>query len=392
MNNINFHDSLYAPFGGFRLEKAPFSKILLKKRWSSVVYCPKPEEREPGAMYPRAIEISNDKEGECKLLATFECYTFEQPCFPIYESVDEGKSWKQVGKVEDVQNGSGCRYQPHLYQLQSDCGKMNKGTVLCAGNIIPDDFSSTSLQVFSSSDCGRTWKFMSEIINGGKAEVDPANGKRPVWEPFLIDDGEGVLYCFYSDEQYAQTNGYNQALLHKKSYDGGFSWTEPILDVAFAGGVLRPGMPVITKLGNATYMMVYEIVNQDRVPVYFRKSDSLDDWGETDFIGNPIISSNGEYLSGTPYVTWIPYGGKDGTILATGRGFSHIMANSHAGEGFWEQQEKLLDVDNQMGFTGYSQCIVPINNGKQIMNLSPVNISNKTAMIASAVADVYERV
>lgn len=138
--------------------------------------------------------------------------------------------------------------------------------------------------------------------------------------------------------------------------------------------------------------MVYEVVNQDRVPVYFRKSDSLDDWGEIDFMGNPIISSNGEYLSGTPYVTWIPYGGKDGTILATGRGFSHIMANSLSGEGFWEKQERMLDVDNQMGFSGYSQCIIPIHNGKQILNLCPINSSDKCAMITSAVADVYERV
>lgn len=391
MNNVNFHDSLYAPFGGFQLDKAPFSKIVLKKRWSSVVYCPNPEEREPGSMYPRAIEVITDKDGESKLLATFECYTFKQPSFPIYESVDKGKSWKLVGKVEDTMNGYGCRYQPHLYQLQSNCGKLNKGTILCAGNIIPDDFSSTSLQIFSSTDYGKSWEYISEIINGGKAEVDPSDGKRPVWEPFLIDDGNGVLFCFYSDEQYAETHGYNQALLHKKSYDGGISWTEAKLDVAFPGGLLRPGMPVITKTGSS-YVMVYEIVNQDRVPVYFRKSDSLDDWGELDFMGNPIVASNGEYLSGTPYVTWIPYGGEEGTILATGRGFSHIMANSLAGDGFWDKQEKMLDVDNLMGFTGYSQCIIPINTGKQILNLCPVNISNKSAMIVSAVADVYEQV
>lgn len=153
MNNNNFHDSLYAPFGGFLLDKAPFSKIALKKRWSSVVYCPNQEAREPGAMYPRAIEIVNDKENTSKLLATFECYTFKKPYFPIYES---------------------------------------------------------------------------------------------------IDDGKGTLYCFYSDEQYAKTKGYNQALLHKKSNDGGISWTEAKLDVAFDGGVLRPGMPVIAKLGDAS--------------------------------------------------------------------------------------------------------------------------------------------
>lgn len=391
MKNMDYHGSLYAPFGGFLLDKIPFSNVILKKDYSSLVYCPKVGERVPGAMYPRAIELKKKNKG--KILATFERYTYGQPYFPIYESSDLGKTWIEISKIEDKESGFGCRYQPHLYELQSKCGELEAGTVLCAGNIIPDDFSTTSLRIYISNDSGKNWEYLSEVAQGGRAEVDLTNGeRRPVWEPFLMDDGNGVLYCFYSDEQYDREKGYNQALLHRKSVDGGMTWMEPVIDVGFKGNILRPGMPVIAKLGNSEYIMVYEMVNQDRVPVYFRKSKTLDDWGDMDFMGNPIISANGEYLSGTPYITWIPYGGEKGTLLATGRGFSHIMANSLAGEGFWVRQEKMFEVDNQYGFSGYSQCVVPIDEGKKILNLCPVHISTTSAMIGAAVADVYEKV
>ena len=34
--------------------------------------------------------------------------------------------------------------------------------------------------------CGRTWSFLSEIVSGGHAVVDPEekDENRPVWEPF----------------------------------------------------------------------------------------------------------------------------------------------------------------------------------------------------------------
>ena len=145
MKNINYHDSLYAPFGGFLLNEDSFSAVQLKKRHSSVVYCPRHEEREPGSMYPRAIVLNHNGENNGKILATFECYTYKTPVFPIYESNDNARSWKFIGRVEDKEKGFGCRYQPHLYEMPCDSGKVKEGTILCAGNIIPNDFSSTSL-------------------------------------------------------------------------------------------------------------------------------------------------------------------------------------------------------------------------------------------------------
>jgi len=390
MKNTEFRESLYADFGGFLLPEEPSSYVVLKLSHTSIVYCPSEEKPEPGSMYPRAIELMHGNNDRGVLLATFECYVNDEPVFPIYRSENQGRSWSLVGNIEDKESHFGCRYQPHLYEVPCTCGELSAGTILCAGNIIPKDNSSTSLRLYKSVDSGKSWKYISEIIAGGKAEVDiKEDVERPVWEPFLISDGNGCLYCFYSDEKYAKTKNYNQALFHKKSFDGGKTWSKPVTDVAFSDGILRPGMPVISKIGSNKYIMVYEMVNQEGVPVYFRISDSLDDWGEVDFIGNPVRCVDGSYISGTPYVTWIPSDNENGTILVSGRGFSHVVANSHGGSGFWEKMEQLLLVDNQYWFSGYSQCLVPICEGKKILNLSPVNCSNKKAMIQAAVANVF---
>ena len=221
--------------------------------------------------------------------------------------------------------------------------------------------------------------------------VDPEekDENRPVWEPFLTVTPDGRLICFYSDERYLAGSGYNQLLAHKISADGGLTWQREKIDVAFPGGRLRPGMPVVAALPEGKFIMVYEMVNQDKIPVYFRISDSIEDWGDPDFMGNPVCCADGSCLTGTPYVSWIPQGGPVGTILITGRGFSHIMANSQMGNGFFEKMDTLVDIDNTCGFAGYSQCTLPLHGGKQILNLCPRQISERLALIEAALADVY---
>ena len=390
MNHYSVHDTLYEENGNFRLTKEECG-ILLKKKKSSVVYCPKEDERRPGAMYPRCICLAHNGEKNGTLLASFECYSHGTPVFPIYESNDDGESWHRLSEIRDEEKGFGCRVQPHLLELPVTCGTVEEGTILCAGNIIPSDFSSSCLHLYQSTDCGKTWSFLSEIVSGGHAVVDPRepDANRPVWEPFLTVTPDGKLICFYSDERRAAGSGYNQLLAHKVSPDGGRTWGEEKIDVAFPGGRLRPGMPVVAALPRGRFIMVYEMVNQDKIPVYFRISDSIEDWGDRDFMGNPVCAADGSYLTGTPYVSWIPQGGPEGTILVTGRGFSHIMANSRMGEGFFVKLDSLVDIDNTCGFAGYSQCILPLHGGKQVLNLCPRQISGELALIEAAVADVY---
>ena len=310
------HDSLYAPNGGHVPKEGGSCSILLKKRYTSVVFCPgEPFEgqRGPGSMYPRCICLEHNGEKNGTLLATMEYYTETTPVFPVYESTDDAHSWHYLSCVEDTQLGQGCRFQPHLFELPCDMGKLKEGTILCAGNIIPQDMSTTTLHMYKSEDAGKTWEFVSEIVKGERDEKHIMG--LPVWEPFLLQSPDGRLFCYYSDERYKDHGNYNQLLAHKVSEDGGYTWGEEKIDVAFPDGNLRPGMPVVAYLPNGKFIMVYEMVNEDRIPVYFRISDSMDDWGEPDFMGNPIVAVDGSYLTGTPYVAWINKGGKDGTIL-----------------------------------------------------------------------------
>ena len=68
-----------------------------------------------------------------------------------------------------------------------------------------------------------------------------------------------------------------------------------------------------------------------------------------------------------------------------------VWANSSLGEGFWEPMDALIPLDNTRGFSGYSQCLLPLHGGKRLLSLCPRNISDQLAMIECAVADVYVR-
>jgi hypothetical protein len=105
-----------------------------------------------------------------------------------------------------------------------------------------------------------------------------------VWEPLLGLDKSGRLVAYYSDERY-ETDKYDQLLAHKVSEDGGVTWDKEVFDVAVADGKTRPGMAVITQLPNGKYMMVFEIVGIEGVPVHYKLSDDGVSWGDPADLG-----------------------------------------------------------------------------------------------------------
>lgn len=136
---------------------------------------------DPRVLYARAIQLSDGS-----LLSTWENYSPEPPLvyFPIFKSTDGGVSWTEIGKIEDQVNGWGLRYQPDLYELPRAIGKFPKGTIIGSGNSIPTDLSKTKIDVYASTDGGKSWKFVSSIAEGGEAR--PNNGLTPVWEPYMM--------------------------------------------------------------------------------------------------------------------------------------------------------------------------------------------------------------
>lgn len=366
-----------------------YCNIIIEKVTSGVIYCPTLDEFPPGIMYPRAIELKcGSYKG--KILATFEKYTRNTPFFPIYESNNGGLNWKLISKVEDQKNGWGMRYQPFLFELPVKCGNLKAGTILCAGNSIPNNLEKTELVLYKSVDGGFTWEYMSSIAKGGAAIVDnkDENSIRPIWEPYLYLDLNNNLICYYSDEGHLK-DGYNQILAHKISYDGGYTWSDITIDVSLQGG-LRPGMPIVTRLPNGSFIMVYEIVNVKGIPVYFRISADGLNWGDPEDYGKKIESFDGSYLTGTPYITWINKGGKNGTIIVTGRGYGYMLANSNLAEGPWVKIKQLVDIDNSYGYCGYSQCLLGIKNDEYILSLCPAQMNPELGQLVYGIGKIYD--
>jgi hypothetical protein len=121
------------------------------------IFDPPENYTDPRVLYARTLLIDQDCETDSVLLATWENYlpnndTF--PYFPIYQSLDLGLTWSERSRVYDQVNGWGLRYQPFLYEMSETIGDFEAGTILLAGNSIPDDLSKTRIDLYASTDKG----------------------------------------------------------------------------------------------------------------------------------------------------------------------------------------------------------------------------------------------
>ncbi|ERT02674.1 hypothetical protein HMPREF1624_00975 [Sporothrix schenckii ATCC 58251] len=292
---------------------------------NKVIFTPPSTYTDPRVLYPRTVELRDGT-----LLATWENYSPEPPAvhFPIYQSVDNGSSWSEISHVTDQTNGWGLRYQPFLYELPADVGHFKAGTVLCVGNSIPTDLSRTQIDVYASTDHGHTWTFVSHVAAGGKAHPD--NGQTPVWEPFLIYYRSQII-LYYSDQRDPK---HGQKLVHQTSTDL-LTWDTTVDDVAYADYKLRPGMSTVVLLPNNQYLLTYEYGGAPGgFPVYYRIA--ADPRAFSAAKEHPLVVGSTRPTS-SPYVTWTPYGGINGTILVSAYSHSQVFSNSALGdETKWE--------------------------------------------------------
>lgn len=302
------------------------------------IFYPPADYSTPRTLYPRTVQLPSGA-----LLATWENYSPEPPLvyFPIHRSLDGGRSWHPFSRVTDQVNGWGLRYQPFLYYLPESIGRYPAGTILCAGNSIPANLSKTQIDLYASRDDGYTWEFVSHIAAGGEAEPD--NGLTPVWEPFLLAY-EGKLVCFYSDQR---DPAHGQKLSHQVSADL-LHWDAPSDDVAYPTYTDRPGMTTVTHLPNGQWMMTYEFGGGPVVgasnstygfPVYYRIAASPLLFNKS--VGQPLIakSANGMQIQpqSSPYLTWSPVGGDNGTIVVSSGTYEQVFLNRALGaSGAWK--------------------------------------------------------
>ncbi|KAJ9098059.1 hypothetical protein QFC19_006494 [Naganishia cerealis] len=263
------------------------------------------------------------------ILSTWENYSPEDEglvYFPIYASSNNGKKWENYSTVHDQVNGVGLKYQPDLYELPRDIGGFKKGTILLAGNSIPRDLSTTQIDLYASTDQGKTWKFVSHVTaRAGKAL--PNNGETPVWEPRLMEYN-GQIICYYSDQRDPR---YGQKMVHQISSDL-YNWGPVVDDVTSPVYDHRPGMPTVAHLPNGQYIMTYEFYGapETAFAVYYKLSDDPTKFGEKQ--GQVIRSQDGTVPVGSPFVVWTPAGpDANGTLVVSASSNSEVFFNTKLG-------------------------------------------------------------
>ncbi|KAJ6618201.1 hypothetical protein B0H10DRAFT_2217967 [Mycena sp. CBHHK59/15] len=211
------------------------------------------------------------------ILATTAYAGDSPPFFPIFSSSDRGASWKWLSNLTDQVNGLGMAAQPALAELSFDLLGFPKGTVLASGNSWGSN--STNIDLYASRDKGKTWEFASNVARG--SHPDTTNGNP------LIDD---VAYLNYTD---------------------------------------RPGMAVITYVGR--WILVHEFLGGDNwsgagYPLYYHLSDGPGPFTFRYSFGYPIVV-NGVQPSSSPYVVWSPVGGVNGTIGVSDADHQSVFTN-----------------------------------------------------------------
>ncbi|KAI9654802.1 MAG: hypothetical protein M1821_005796 [Bathelium mastoideum] len=289
----------------------------------------------PRTLYARTVLLNQDCETDDVLLATWENYSPQPPLvyYPIYQSTDLGKSWREISRVTDQVNGWGMRYQPFLYEMPQAVGDYPAGTILCAGNSIPANLSNTQIDLYASKDKGQvfkyTWEFVSHIAAGGEALPD--NGLTPVWEPFILTYNN-QLVVYYSDQRDPL---HGQKLVHQTSTNL-LNWTAPVDDVAYSNYTFRPGMTTVAQLPTSQYIMTYEFYGAPEAAfaVYYRISE--DPLNFNNATGQVVKASDGVVPTSSPYVVWTAAGGPNGTVVVSSGNDEAIFLNNELGaEGAW---------------------------------------------------------
>ncbi len=207
------------------------------------------------------------------------------------------------------------------------------------------DLDHSGLEIRRSTDNGKTWSAARRIYIGMN------------WEPFLMQDDDGTIYCVFTHTApYVHLYGYNNTIRSSgsaivRSTDNGVTWTPEVTGAPYEAQrviqdyvgdldgrkIMNDQMPILLKLHNGTYMMACE--RQE-----IKKTFSID-LGYTDTLDyslgltevGPADRLNKKFVGGTgPYLAQFPSGE---TVITYNRGgFTSVIAGAN-GKGFQSAQK-----------------------------------------------------
>ena len=355
------------------------------------------------ANFPAIIELQHQPNAEDNGTLIASMSYFNDPAKSmgcIMKSTDQGKTWKSIYYPTDtftpfVWAGN----MAHIYELPEKIGKFPAGTLIYSSNTVNygnidsggTDKGYSHIGVWASTDCGKTWKEISVVAK--------AQGLHDgVWEPVMFYDN-GYLYCFYSDDSHPR---YDQRIVYKRSKNG-IQWEKAVPVCAFDNFIDRPGMPVITKMGNGEYFLIYEYVLKGRPSmIFYKTTKDITDWNPSD-PGTPIEVKDGKktyYPAAAPCCVWTPAGGENGTLFATGQyqngevPQNSIFISRDYGK-TWDIVENPLPYtpyyrDESYTWAGYRPIMVLASDPSVIHYINTTNTPEDKAIIQYAKLKLYD--
>ncbi|HET6634414.1 MAG TPA: exo-alpha-sialidase [Streptomyces sp.] len=334
--------------------------------------------RDGTGLYPRAVRLQHSGDANGRILASVVTFSGSDGLGAIYESTDDGASFRQVGTVADPEaaHGQGLCCAT-LYELPRQIGSLPAGTLLWAASVGQDESPRRmALRVFYSTDVGRSWSYLSTIATAGN--------DRGLWEPEFSVDAAGELVAHYSDET---DPAHSQKLMAARSTDG-VHWTGHHATVASSLASDRPGMPVVRRLPDGTYFMVYEICaagGQFSCVVHYRTSADGWNWGDPAYLGIRPETADGQYFKHTPNLAWAPEpGNPQGRLILVGQVLHNadgsraagsgrtIWTNSDSGRGAWTAAAAPVAVESQVVdyCPNYSSALLPTAGGARVLEIA----------------------
>lgn len=289
---------------------------------NNVVFRPLPDHESWGTIYARTVQLPDNSH-----LLSWEDYSPEPPLlpFPIYRSEDGGATWSNFSQVEDQVNGWGNRYQPNFFVLPEAVGDFPAGTVILGGMSVRKDLAEAWLDIYTSSDQGKSWTFASHAIHAPGPET-VTNGDKAVWEPFFLMY-EGKLVLHFSDQR---DEKYAQKLAHTTTTNLK-DWSEPANDVTYPTYEYRPGMTTVAHIkSTGKWIMTYELCGTADAgcPGYYKVASSPLEFDAVP--GTKIIADTGENPGSSPYVIWTKRPDRDdgsGVIIMNGAQSNAVYIN-----------------------------------------------------------------
>lgn len=214
----------------------------------------------------------------------------------VFKSTDNCRTWKLISTISDNN-----RDLDNAQIVQLPNGELR----LAARSVRWQE--SYRIYIYKSTDGGVTWPYLSTLDANEGTAGSLGNPDKGIYEPHFQILNDGSLACFYANEKHVTENpSYSQIISEKISNDGGATWGKEIWVAWDNNSAGRPGMPVVTKMANGNYIVVFEVVGTQDANVFCKTSSDGKTWASG--IGSQIPNQKAG-----PYITSL----SDGRLMVT---------------------------------------------------------------------------